>query len=48
MPVIQAGGHRGPPARLAAEVAAWRSWYRRSVVLDALEYLHQHRPAGRP
>ncbi|MCD9879764.1 ANTAR domain-containing protein [Streptomyces guryensis] len=28
---------------LAAEVAAWRSWYRRAVVLDALEYLHQHR-----
>ncbi|MFF9150714.1 GAF domain-containing protein [Streptomyces sp. NPDC014846] len=33
---------------LAGEVAAWRSWYRRSVVLDALDYLHQHRPAGRP
>ncbi|MFE5213382.1 MULTISPECIES: hypothetical protein [unclassified Streptomyces] len=48
VPVFQAGGHRWPPARLAADVAAWRSWYRRSVVLDALEYLHQHRPAGRP
>ncbi|MER6212394.1 GAF domain-containing protein [Streptomyces sp. NPDC001642] len=28
---------------LAAETAAWRSWYRRTVVLDALEYIHQHR-----
>ncbi|MFV8182185.1 MULTISPECIES: ANTAR domain-containing protein [unclassified Streptomyces] len=27
---------------LADEVAAWRSWYRRTVLLDALEYLHQH------
>ena len=25
---------------LAADLAAWRSWYRRTVVLDALEYLH--------
>ncbi|MEU6546337.1 ANTAR domain-containing protein [Streptomyces sp. NPDC046859] len=31
-------------ARLAADVAAWRSWYRRTVVLDALEHLHQNRP----
>ncbi len=31
---------------LAAETAAWRSWYRRTVVLDALEYLHQHRETG--
>ncbi|MFJ6087809.1 ANTAR domain-containing protein [Streptomyces sp. NPDC092369] len=30
---------------LATETAAWRSWYRRTVVLDALEYLHQHREA---
>ncbi|MFE2813473.1 ANTAR domain-containing protein [Streptomyces nigra] len=30
--------------RLASDVAAWRSWYRRTVVLDALEHLHQHRP----
>ncbi|MER8005145.1 ANTAR domain-containing protein [Streptomyces sp. NPDC094149] len=28
---------------LAGDLAAWRSWYRRTVVLDALEYLHQHR-----
>ncbi|MFG2793113.1 ANTAR domain-containing protein [Streptomyces sp. NPDC048419] len=28
---------------LTADIAAWRSWYRRTVVLDALEYLHQHR-----
>ncbi|MFJ9728450.1 ANTAR domain-containing protein [Streptomyces sp. NPDC101209] len=28
---------------LARDLAAWRSWYRRTVVLDALEYLHQHR-----
>ena len=28
---------------LAAQLAAWRSWYRRTVVLDALEYLHRHR-----
>jgi anti-anti-sigma regulatory factor len=27
---------------LAAELADWCSWYRRTVVLDALEYLHQH------
>ncbi|MFB8757441.1 ANTAR domain-containing protein [Streptomyces nigra] len=31
-------------ARLAADVAAWRSWYRRTVVLDALEHLHRSRP----
>jgi hypothetical protein len=30
---------------LAAQTAVWRSWYRRTVVLDALEYLHQHRRA---
>ncbi|MBK6014042.1 ANTAR domain-containing protein [Streptomyces sp. MBT53] len=30
---------------LATETAAWRSWYRRTVVLNALEYLHQHRVA---
>ncbi|MFE3032378.1 ANTAR domain-containing protein [Streptomyces canus] len=28
---------------LTAEMAAWRSWYRRTVVLDALEYVHRHR-----
>ncbi|MFI6562232.1 ANTAR domain-containing protein [Streptomyces sp. NPDC050534] len=28
---------------LMADIATWRSWYRRTVVLDALEYLHQHR-----
>ncbi|PKT73385.1 hypothetical protein CW362_08510 [Streptomyces populi] len=27
---------------LAADLAAWRSWYRRTVVLDALEHLHTH------
>ncbi|MFG2794234.1 ANTAR domain-containing protein [Streptomyces sp. NPDC048419] len=27
---------------LAADLAAWRSWYRRTVVLDALEGLHTH------
>ncbi|MGW0284542.1 ANTAR domain-containing protein [Streptomyces sp. NPDC003236] len=34
---------RGQEAALdevAADLAAWRSWYRRTVVLDALEYLH--------
>ncbi|MFJ4753386.1 ANTAR domain-containing protein [Streptomyces sp. NPDC088763] len=35
---------RAELARLAADVAAWRSWYRRTVVLDALEHLHQSRP----
>ncbi|MFF8950229.1 ANTAR domain-containing protein [Streptomyces sp. NPDC014940] len=25
---------------LAGDLAGWRSWYRRTVVLDALEYLH--------
>ncbi|MFE0919046.1 ANTAR domain-containing protein [Streptomyces nigra] len=34
--------------RLASDVAAWRSWYRRTVVLDALEHLHQHRPGRDP
>ncbi|MFE7856893.1 STAS domain-containing protein [Streptomyces sp. NPDC057403] len=28
---------------LSVDLAAWRSWYRRTVVLDALEYLHRHR-----
>ncbi|MFD0068862.1 ANTAR domain-containing protein, partial [Streptomyces sp. NPDC127574] len=27
---------------LAGDIATWRSWYRRTVLLDALEYLHQH------
>jgi len=35
---------RAELVRLAADVAAWRSWYRRTVVLDALEHLHQSRP----
>ncbi|MEV6197836.1 ANTAR domain-containing protein [Streptomyces sp. NPDC051920] len=30
-------------AALADDIATWRSWYRRTVLLDALEYLHQHR-----
>ncbi|MFB7651564.1 MULTISPECIES: ANTAR domain-containing protein [unclassified Streptomyces] len=29
---------------LANETAAWCSWYRRTIVLDALEYLHQNHP----
>ncbi|WP_176986153.1 hypothetical protein [Streptomyces sp. 2231.1] len=40
-------GHRAGSLR-PAEVAARRSWDRRSGVLDALAYLHQHRPAARP
>ncbi|MBY8841250.1 ANTAR domain-containing protein [Streptomyces sp. SP2-10] len=31
---------------LARDLAAWRSWYRRTVVQDALEYLHVHGPTG--
>ncbi|WP_225826266.1 GAF domain-containing protein [Streptomyces naphthomycinicus] len=31
---------------LAGDLAAWRSWYRRTVVQDALEYLHAHGSAG--
>ncbi|MET8100312.1 ANTAR domain-containing protein [Streptomyces sp. NPDC005236] len=27
---------------LTDDLARWRSWYRRTVVLDALEYLHAH------
>ncbi|MFJ2854328.1 ANTAR domain-containing protein [Streptomyces rubiginosohelvolus] len=27
-------------AELASQAAAWRSWYRRTIVLDALEHLH--------
>ncbi|MFH8391471.1 GAF domain-containing protein [Streptomyces sp. NPDC018036] len=27
---------------LADDLARWRSWYRRTVVLDALEYVHAH------
>ncbi|MGW4562179.1 hypothetical protein ACWEN3_07110 [Streptomyces sp. NPDC004561] len=37
------GGRQQALDTLAADVAAWLSWYRRTVVLDALEYLHQHR-----
>ncbi|AGS67352.1 ANTAR domain-containing protein [Streptomyces collinus] len=29
---------------LAADIATWRSWYRRTVILDALEHLHTHAP----
>ncbi|MFD5805743.1 ANTAR domain-containing protein [Streptomyces sp. NPDC127020] len=33
--------------RLANEAAAWCVWYRRTIVLDALEYLHQnHHPVS--
>ncbi|MFJ9732738.1 ANTAR domain-containing protein [Streptomyces sp. NPDC101171] len=28
---------------LAVEVASWSSWYRRTIIVDALEHLHQHR-----
>ncbi|MEU9388778.1 hypothetical protein AB0D86_02095 [Streptomyces sp. NPDC048324] len=47
--------HRSPPGAWltarqreeltapAVDLAAWRSWYRRTVVLDALEHLHRHR-----
>ncbi|MFF5854608.1 ANTAR domain-containing protein [Streptomyces sp. NPDC012751] len=31
---------------LARDLAAWRSWYRRTVVQDALEYLHAHGSSG--
>jgi anti-anti-sigma regulatory factor len=34
------GGQRSALEELASEVAAWRSWYRRTVVLDALDFLH--------
>jgi GAF domain-containing protein/anti-anti-sigma regulatory factor len=37
------GGQRQRLGALMTDIAAWRSWYRRTVVLDALEYLHQHR-----
>ncbi|MFF3634602.1 ANTAR domain-containing protein [Streptomyces sp. NPDC002250] len=33
-------GEEAALGELAAELAAWRSWYRRTVVLDALEYVH--------
>ncbi|MGW6485685.1 ANTAR domain-containing protein [Streptomyces sp. NPDC055056] len=32
---------------LAGDIAAWCSWYRRTVLLDALEYLHQHHTPGK-
>ncbi|MFD4259928.1 hypothetical protein ACFWR9_20460 [Streptomyces sp. NPDC058534] len=33
--------------KLANETATWSSWYRRTIVLDALEYLHQnHHPVS--
>jgi anti-anti-sigma regulatory factor len=31
---------------LAHDLAVWRSWYRRTVVQDALEYLHTHGRTG--
>jgi hypothetical protein len=31
---------------LAHDLAAWRSWYRRTVVQDALEYLHAQGSGG--
>jgi hypothetical protein len=36
-------GQREELTALAGDLAARRSWYRRTVVLDALEYLHRHR-----
>ncbi|WP_051900988.1 ANTAR domain-containing protein [Streptomyces aureus] len=32
---------------LAEDLAAWHSWYRRTVVLDALEYVHAHGQTAR-
>ncbi|WP_458246813.1 hypothetical protein [Streptomyces sp. MAI_2237] len=37
------GRQREELTALAVDLAAWRSWYGRTVVLDALEYLHRHR-----
>ncbi|MEU4038907.1 GAF domain-containing protein [Streptomyces collinus] len=31
---------------LATDLAIWRSWYGRTVVLDALEHLHTHAPGA--
>ncbi|MER6472845.1 GAF domain-containing protein [Streptomyces collinus] len=31
---------------LAADLALWCSWYRRTVILDALEHLHTHAPGA--
>ncbi|MET8585868.1 GAF and ANTAR domain-containing protein [Streptomyces collinus] len=31
---------------LAADLVLWRSWYRRTVILDALEHLHTHAPGA--
>lgn len=28
---------------LATEIASWNSWYHRTIIRDALEYLHRHR-----
>jgi anti-anti-sigma regulatory factor len=47
-------GHRPAPAQaealglLAADAAAWLSWYHRSVLLDALEHLHRVLTATAP
>ncbi|MFJ4582667.1 ANTAR domain-containing protein [Streptomyces echinatus] len=41
-----AAGEAAALDSLARDLAAWRSWYRRTVVQDALEYLHAHGPAG--
>ncbi len=35
-----AAGQETALDELAGDLAVWRSWYRRTVVLDALEYLH--------
>lgn len=35
-------GQQAPMRTLVDEITAWRSWYRRTIVLDALEYLRQH------
>lgn len=39
-------GRQAALGSLAGELAGWRSWYRRTVVLDALEYLHAHGGRG--
>jgi putative methionine-R-sulfoxide reductase with GAF domain len=39
-------GQRAALDGLAHELGAWRSWYRRTVVQDALEYLHAQGRAG--
>ncbi|WP_435135319.1 GAF domain-containing protein [Actinacidiphila sp. bgisy144] len=44
---VLTGGQRTELLELAADAAAWKSWYRRTVVLDALEHLHAGAAADR-